>query len=81
MNQIQKAQNSLHDMGARSWKEPTANVFWRQNGISPQQLKQFWKWLWGIKWLLIRTILINKSRKMGECNQYVSFLYESSGDY
>ena len=36
---------------ARSREESTANVFWTTNGISPQQLKQFWKWLWGIKWV------------------------------
>ena len=28
-------------LSARSWKEPTANVFWRRNGLSPQNLKQF----------------------------------------
>ena len=46
---------------ARSREESTANVFWTTNGISPQQLKQFWKWLWGkirrrivcFRWLLI----------------------------
>ena len=37
-------------LGARLWKEPTAYVFWRQNELSSQSLKQFWKslWLWGI---------------------------------
>ena len=34
---------------ARSWKELATNVFWRQNELSPQHLKQFMKWLWDIK--------------------------------
>ena len=36
-------------LSARSLKEPTANVVWRRNGLSPQHLKQLWEWLWGIK--------------------------------
>ena len=36
-------------LDATSWKEPTANVFGRRNVLSPQNLKQFWKWLLGIK--------------------------------
>ena len=36
-------------LGARSWKEQTTNVFWRWNRLSLQHLKQFWRWLWGIK--------------------------------
>ena len=59
-------------LSARSWKEPTANVVWRRNGLSPH-LKQFWKWRWGIKmsrnivclrWLLIhKAIPVNGWRK------------------
>ena len=58
----------------RLWKEPTTNVFSRQNGLSPQHLKQIGKWLGGIKmsrkivclcWLLVdRVIPVNGWRKI-----------------
>ena len=53
-------------LGVSSWKELAANVFWKWNVLSPQHLKQFWKWLWGIKmstrivcflWLLVHRVI------------------------
>ena len=41
-------------LGARSWKEPAANVFRRLTGLSPQHLKQFWKWLWAVLSMVVQ---------------------------
>ena len=76
-------------LGARSWKEPIANVIWRRNGLSPQHLKQFWKCLWGInmsreivcfQWLLVHKAKYQLMCGEKECRQDVPFLYGSNRD-
>ena len=71
-------------LGGRSWKEQTANYFWRCIGLSPQHLMQFWKCLWSIKmsrkivcfrWLLVhRAIPVNGWRK-GNANNICPFVW------